>query len=363
MHNVEYHVSKYTQIINQLKNEVSNLKLQLESKSGHPRSSLPAITEKGSNLAENIEVYQHELANHFSEETATKKRIEELEQKTELCKLSIANIRSSITQSVKENGRDHPSTLDLSNELENLYKNEKQFKAQCETKKQLMSNLKMKREEFQKKWEEAGLSSVGVKMLELQMKQHIMIIDNIDKENETNKATLQLKAREQVLQTMQEQIRIRDNLLHLAEKHFVDNQVDIHLDDPKLVNIEEIIKINSSLPPIASSNSYQIKGNSNFHRNNAYGGVPKAKYRPRLAGNASLPPVASNNDTDDNRGYVSNKYSNRGLNLNPYGVGSYRGKYRGKNAASIARNGRHNKANLPSRKLLSLLHKANCLFS
>ena len=38
----------------------------------------------GSNLVENIELYQQELATHFSEETTTKKRIEELDQKVEL---------------------------------------------------------------------------------------------------------------------------------------------------------------------------------------------------------------------------------------------------------------------------------------
>jgi kinesin family protein 18/19 len=129
VHNVEYHVSKYTQIINQLKNEVSNLKRELVGKSDIPKNVRETM-EMGSNLAENIEVYQQELANHFGEETQTKKRIEEVEQKTELCKISIANLRSSITQSVKENGRNDPVTHDLSKELENLYKNEKHFKAQ-----------------------------------------------------------------------------------------------------------------------------------------------------------------------------------------------------------------------------------------
>ena len=138
----------------------------------------------------------------------------------ELWKLSITNLRNSITQSVKENGRDHSITLNLSNDLEDVYKNEKQFKAQWETTKQLMSNLKLKRENFPKKWEDAGLSSVGIKMLELQMNQHMLIVDNIDRETESNRAILRIKAREQVLQSMQEQIKIRDNLLKLAEKHF-----------------------------------------------------------------------------------------------------------------------------------------------
>lgn len=172
IHSVEYHVSKYTQIINQLKNEVSSLKQKLSGKPHLQNAVMLSNSDSPTHNGENIELYQRELANHFSEETQTKKRIEELEQKTELCKLSIANLRYSITQSVKQNGRDHQMTLELSQELDNLYKNEKQFKAQCETKKQLMSNLKMKRENFTEKWKEAGLSMVCMKMLEIQMKQH-----------------------------------------------------------------------------------------------------------------------------------------------------------------------------------------------
>lgn len=83
VHNVEYHVSKYTQIINQLKNEVSTLKRELEGKSDMP-NSVQSPLSMGENLAENIEIYQSELANHFDEETRTKKWIEELDQKTEL---------------------------------------------------------------------------------------------------------------------------------------------------------------------------------------------------------------------------------------------------------------------------------------
>jgi chromosome segregation ATPase len=111
-------------------------------------------------LSDNIEIYQTELADHFAEETNTDKLIHELESKTELCKLSIANLRSAITQSVKENGRGHPSTLDMSQQLEKLYKNEKQFKATAETKRQKLNSLKAKRENFAKKWKSTGVSSV-----------------------------------------------------------------------------------------------------------------------------------------------------------------------------------------------------------
>jgi len=60
----------------------------------------------------------------------------------------------------------------MSKELDSLYKNEKQFKATIETKRQQLNSIKAKRENFPKNWESAGLSNVCVKMLELQMKQH-----------------------------------------------------------------------------------------------------------------------------------------------------------------------------------------------
>jgi len=84
IHNVEYHVSKYIQIINQLKGEVTNLKHQLSNKPNVPKLAITNEPNTGSNLVENIELYQQELADHFNEETQIKKRIEELDQKTEL---------------------------------------------------------------------------------------------------------------------------------------------------------------------------------------------------------------------------------------------------------------------------------------
>lgn len=121
---------------------------------------------------------------------------------------------------------------------------------------------------------------------------------------------------------MQEQIQIRDNLINLAVKHFADHEVDIDLNDSKLVNIEEIIKINSSLPPISTPYS-SLKGNSDIERSNVYG-VHNSKTKPknRLVGN-SLPPVPVNREQTGNSNYYSNKRNffigKQYSNANPYG--------------------------------------------
>jgi hypothetical protein len=209
-----------------------------------------------------------------------------------------------------------------------------------------MSNLRAKRENFPKLWEDAGLSRVGITMLELQMKQHVLIIGNIDKDSQANRANLQLQAREQVLQRMQEQIKIRDNLLQNAKRHFNENAVDIDLDDPKLVDIEEIIKINSSLPPI-NNNPYSGSNNYNGGNKSKLGAL-KSKYKSRLGGNSSLPPIPRIRENGNGNYYKNskNQYQKNMPYSNAYGAESNRAKQVGKIGISFGnRNSQNNNVN------------------
>lgn len=206
-----------------------------------------------------------------------------------------------------------------------------------------MSNLRAKRENFAKQWEDAGLSHVGIKMLDLQMKQHVLIIGNIDKDSQNNRANLQLQAREQVLQRMQEQIKIRDHLLQNAKNHFDKNDVNINLDDPKLVNIEEIIKINSSLPPISNQNPYSGSNNYNGAPQSQLG-ILKSKYKSRLAGNSSLPPMPKIRGNEKGN-YNNNQYQRNQPYNNAYGAGSNRSNQANKLGTNFGNRGSQNNMN------------------
>jgi hypothetical protein len=181
-------------------------------------------------------------------------------------------------------------------------------------------------------------------MLDLQMKQHMLIIDSIERANENSRSTQQLQAREQVLQKMQEQIKIRDNLLQLAGKQFDEHNVDIDLDDPKLVNIEEIVKINSSLPPIPSkyNNAYGV--NQRGQAKNPNLGLLKSKYKNKVhTTKTSLPPMNRNNDSDSSN-YLK-KGKGRNHVMNPYDINSSRDR---KRAISYQRGNRNSQNNANS---------------
>jgi kinesin family member 18/19 len=89
--NVEYHISKYTQIISQLKGEITDLKTQLKNSLGGGNAGngpLSINRDPHMNMAE-LEKSKDDLTNHFIEEVKVKKRIHELEQKMESAAMSL----------------------------------------------------------------------------------------------------------------------------------------------------------------------------------------------------------------------------------------------------------------------------------
>ena len=191
-------------------------------------------------------------------------------------------------------------------------------------------------------------------MLELQMKQHCLIIDTIETDAQNSMSNQQLHARDQVLHRMQEQIRIRDNLLNQAEKHFTENKVDVHLDDPKLMNYDELVKINSSIPKISniSTNPYGMDPEPRSQLS-----IIKSKYKSKLATNSSLPPIPKAKESEQpsfmqrRNPYQSKQYGN------PYNRGKIIGKM------GISQANRNPRLNMNSSSIHSQMRKNKHTFS
>lgn len=238
VHTVDYHISKYTQIIKNLQNEISILRTQVNTRGG----ALPAIQEEMSQTigSSQLEEMQSRLAKHFESETKSRKYISEIEQKLILMKTS---------SSLNANER-------MSKEFELKLKNEKQQ----------LSLMERERETIQDSWKDANLFPSAVKMLELQMKQHVSMEREITKARED----LNLQAREQAMDHMEEQLKIRDDLLNTATEVIKKNNLDCDLNHPEMLELEEIKKKQAcTLPPIVRSTSQgyrQMKENKG-HRN------------------------------------------------------------------------------------------------
>lgn len=87
------------------------------------------------------------------------------------------------------------------------------------------------------------------------------------------KADLQLKIKDNQLTKLQEQIRVRDEMLVSAKRKFKIEGVEFDIEDPRLIQLEELITQGSLFPPIQSASYGKATSNliksllNNFDRN------------------------------------------------------------------------------------------------
>ena len=136
------------------------------------------------------------------------------------------------------------------------------------------------------------------------MKQHITIITNLDRESKNAEVIRNMQAREAMLSKMEEQLKIRDNLIATATDCIKSNNIEVDLSHPQLIDVEQLSKNKTLiLQPITQGNSerhqispYQpINAKSTDAIAKKYGiSTPNTMNKKPLSITAgSLPPVSS----------------------------------------------------------------------
>ena len=85
------------------------------------------------------------------------------------------------------------------------------------------------------------------------MRENVALVENMDQQRKEKKAENELKLRELQLSKLQEQIMYRDKLLENARAVFEQEQLSAEqLDDPRILELDEMISDPSYFPPIHS---------------------------------------------------------------------------------------------------------------
>lgn len=218
---VEHHISEYTKIIGELKDEITDLKHRL---SYNPPAMKMITTGQGEDFAdrpvedndEELEEFLDKLSTHFTEETKIVKRIDELQNKHSLCKLSTANTKIILEQNKQRFGEDHERTRQVEVELEVLRKNDIDFQEKLKVCSKAIEDIKQQREQLREEWRQSDtMTEQSKKLLDLQFTQHSHIIDKITLEHQSNSDEDWSRKMNQ-LRDMDEQIFIRDQLIQEA---------------------------------------------------------------------------------------------------------------------------------------------------
>lgn len=119
-----------------------------------------------------------------------------------------------------------------SEELEGIDKQINSYNVKLENLGQQQSNQWMRRDQFWDEWNWDNLFPSAIKMLELQMKQHITLVGNIEIENKNAEALWNMQAWDIMMTKMEEQLKIRDNLIETASNVMKKNNLEIDLNHP-----------------------------------------------------------------------------------------------------------------------------------
>jgi hypothetical protein len=322
--NVEYHVSKYTQIIAQLRNEIQDLKYQLKSNIASnggpsPNNMLPPISREPAFNAEQLERLKDELNTHFAEEIKAKKRVHELEQKMETGALSVIAKKNELAQIIREKGsgaKDSIQVKIINEEVEETQNQIAELKKNLDSTNQRVAQLLKRREQFSQEWKQSGAKEIALEVLNHVMRENTILVENMEFSRREQKADLQIKIKEMQFSKLQEQIKVRDEMLAQARRRYKVEGLEYDIEDPRMIQIEELMQQSSLFPPISNATYGKATGNmiksllSNISGATGNSEEKKAPTQRRQQNNGlgsnsnlyhSLPPIGPNRDQSESR--------------------------------------------------------------
>jgi kinesin family protein 18/19 len=273
---VQYHISKYSGIISNLRNEINELKSQLLKKDKNSsESTANLLTKKISDTSiQNFEKAVNELKNICEEEISLKNRLYDQEQTCYNLKLTQSNILD-----IDEN--DPLSIKGLTKKIENTKDKLKQYSK--------------KRGEMMTQWNKSNNSAndLQTKYLNSIIKEQNIKLYQIENKIKENYNVEVVNNKESYINDLENQIKIRDQILNK-------NRLMEELSEP-VKSIDEIKRDYSKLPMI------YVKEKSED--------LSQLVYVNR---NLLLPPVQVKDtiDTSVNHGYVSHSNKIKKVNKN-----------------------------------------------
>lgn len=215
---VSYHISKYTDIIAKLKQEVTELRSLVQTKS---KGALPPIIS--------IEKYQLELNAHFQEEAKSRKRMYEAEQSNEQLSFILFARQTELAQGVKTQG-DTPAMRKLREEIDVLGSTMAGNLATIETETGRYRDLERRKEGIEQTWEKAGIRDPGLALLKTMLKQHTVTMSNMDLQRKEKHSEILLRQKEMYIKHLESQVKVRDVIIEEHQTSIVGHSV--HMPEP-----------------------------------------------------------------------------------------------------------------------------------
>lgn len=195
VHNVQYHISKYTSIISQLRQEINELRGQL-----HSKRNMPTVS---------IEKYLIVLNTHFQEEAKCRKVLHQIEHNISQLGF-IAFSRQLELSNFPENSDAYNHALQ---EIETLKKSIESNETQLKQEREKAIDLERKRQGIENSWTKLGIQEPYLSQLSLELKKHALNISSLEYECKESHNKVVIEQKDQYIKLLEEQLKIRDSIL------------------------------------------------------------------------------------------------------------------------------------------------------
>lgn len=274
--NVSYHISKYAEIIEGLKGEIQDLRMQMNAK-----GKIPSVATVPS---PSLERHLIELNAHFTEEAKLRKRLQEEEQSLSQLGFALFDKQRELAQIRRTHGEEAAVVLRKSAEIDSMLKTLKGTQKTVEAEKNQLVELEGKREGLGKSWRKAGLKDAQIVQLQATLDHLVASMTNAELTMKEHRTESKLKQQTQYINSLRDQVVLRDNIIteqtSLLKKHNLEPSPEVN----RLMSINEIEVSSKVAFSKAALGPVRVK---------AQGNVPLEQLLP---GQTRIPSIRSRHD-------------------------------------------------------------------
>lgn len=294
--NVNSHISKYTQIISSLKQEIVELRTQLQTKQNSGLINAPVL-----------ELHSIEINNHFKHEADLRKRLFEIDQSIEEMGFELFNISTELNGAVKKHGTESQRYKTLKKEQMNIQERIRNRKTELENQREGLTDLIKKRNEI--KHNLSSLPEPSATQLNLLLQKNILGMNTLDLQRKEHHDALVIRQKEAYIKLLENQLKLRDNII--TKQHLVLSTSPQDLGD-------ELAEVYKDLHTFDEINSYSFFIGQDVPRS-----LPESPYQdssksmPKIK-NIPLPPIITSKRSTTPRKFRSINAASRRNQQNIY---------------------------------------------
>jgi hypothetical protein len=281
-------VSKYQNIISNLKKQVAELKEELANQSINTSMSKGIPKSKDTKMFDQLKI---EMDQNFQKELENRKQYIDNEKSTIDSGMKMFQLKTEFDKSIKENGKNHVKTKQLEDSIKAEQKNIDKCAESRKKIDEAWENLKKYRDKLPSIWKKKKMKDMQLAMLQILLQNHSTTVENTVLKNKQEIEEGKAKAKDMELKCLHEIVTVKEHVIEQTKKQLSISKMELIIEDGEISDTPEIItkRMKMSFPTINFSTPLAINSKSRQQSVNV-----RIESKDLINSDKSLPGITSN---------------------------------------------------------------------